>query len=133
MRTALMNLLSLALILLTVSCAPIKIKDMTFYGDKGKFGATSVHSLHKQIPPETISKADWDLMRIGMVCTAGENISYALATIDKLCTQRKGACTYEEMREALARIEGATRLDKPLDFFVESSGVVIGPELDLRE
>lgn len=137
MRISLMSWLNLALALSILSaCSHEPIRDMTFYGDKGKFGATAVHSIHKNIPPQAIPKAQWDTMRIGMVCTDGVNISWALATIDRLCARLPRTCRYEEaekIKAALAYVRRAAKLNRELAFYVDDFAYRDFGVYDLRD
>jgi len=111
---------------------------MIFYGDKGKFGATGVHSIHKNIPPIRVPKAEWDAMRVGMLCTAGDNVAYVLLTIDRLCVRSPKTCKYDEMTAmitALRRMRSATNISRPLRFYVNVDERLAGERwpLDPRE
>lgn len=86
--------------LILSGCAAESIKDHTAYGDEGKFGAVAVHTLFTQIPPAHIGKADWDQMRIGMVCFNGADVNEMQKVIDDLCTKQTGACSYEAYQNA---------------------------------
>jgi len=94
---------SLLLLFILTACAPIQIKDYTMYGDEGKFGAVEEHTLLTNIPPKQIDKGPWDDMRIGMVCTAANNIADIQATVDKLCNRHPNECDYQTQ----ARIKNA--------------------------
>lgn len=125
MRRNSTSLLVIALASLTVSgCSALPIKDRTLYGDKGKFGSTAVHTIKKSIPPKAIPKAEWDAMRIGMVCGDASAIEELLLLIDKLCVKLKGQCEYEadavaKTKNALKRVAAAAKLNRSRDFFVE--------------
>lgn len=74
----------------------IIVPNLDFYGDKGKFGATKVESLHPERPGVRILKTPWDELRIGMVCTRADNIRTMQTIIDKLCASNRTACYYAE-------------------------------------
>lgn len=96
------KLLSIALVLFAVSgCgSPEKVRDRIFYGDKGKFGATAVHTLRTDIPPKRIYKAEWDDLRIGMICGTADDINDLIVLIDKLCNKDSNNCDYEAVEGA---------------------------------
>jgi len=84
------------------------VKDRLIYGDKGKFGATQVHTLCglEKCPPVFLDKATWDAKRIGMICLANDDLADMQAIIDKLCVNYK-KCDYEKvetLRRAVAYI-----------------------------
>lgn len=83
---------------LTVSgCAgqeKVDVPNFPFYGDKGKYGATKVESLHPEKPGVRLPKSEWDTLRIGMVCTDAANIRTIQTLIDTLCTKNSFACNY---------------------------------------
>ena len=96
---------------LLVACGAhsIKVRDTTAWGDKGRFGATGVHTLCsiEKCPPVLLDKNAWDEKRIGMVCVDGSYFADMQANIDKLCTRQPKTCDYEEVRmgrEALRRV-----------------------------
>lgn len=93
------TLLSTILVLLTVEGCGVHfvIKDRLVYGDLGKFGAMETHTLFTEIKPIRIHQPDWDQKRIGMTCTATDNITDIIALIDKMCASHKGECEYEKL------------------------------------
>lgn len=139
MRKNWTSLFAIALALSTASgCSRFQIKDQILYGDKGKFGATAVHTIRKDIKPVAIPKAQWDQIRIGMVCGDAAYIGYMLTLVDKLCAQLK-RCDYEDVarvKAALRYVASAAKLNRPLSFFVDDSPVCIqgdARELDPRD
>ena len=117
MKNASKKLFVIALALLALeSCKSqqIIVGNYKFYGDKGKFGATEVESLHPEKPGVKIPKADWDLKRIGMVCTDAANITDMQANIDKLCVKNKTACWYakEEIEQVNSAFSAAKKATK---------------------
>lgn len=129
--------LATALILLTASgCSrfEIEIKDQTLYGDKGKFGATAVHTINKKIPPLAIPKAEWDVKRIGMVCGDATVISDYLTMIDKFCAEKPKYCKYEDVRTAKAALQRAravAKLNREKSFFIDERAAL--SRFDWRE
>ena len=99
----------LGLWMILSSCAPVKIKDYEMYGDMGRFGATKVHTLFTNIPPERIYQPEWDNLRLGMVCTPAANIADIQATVDKLCAKNTTNCDYEKQK-AIANFKKNMRL-----------------------
>lgn len=92
----------------------IQVRDYAFYGDKGKYGATKVHSLATHLSPERLYKSQWDEIRIGMVCTQAANITDMQANIDKLCSLNPAMCWYvqedlNKIRDAVSAIERAAK------------------------
>ena len=74
----------------------ITVPNIEFYGDKGKFGATMVESLHPEKPGVRLLKTPWDEKRVGMVCTDANNIRTLQTIIDKLCANNRTVCYYAE-------------------------------------
>ncbi len=115
------NLFVIALISLTASaCSSLEIKDRLLWGDKGKFGATGVHTIHKELGNPVLSKKEWDLKRIGMVCGDADALADLLNIIDKLCARHEGECQYEtiaQVKDAIARTRAAAKLHRDLSFF----------------
>lgn len=116
MRNALRTLLGIIPISCMASCAhdPIVVPNIEFYGDKGKYGATKVESLHPEKPGYRMPKSAWDVRRIGMVCTDAENITTMQAIIDKLCASNRTVCFYakdgvSEVQKALGAAARAAR------------------------
>lgn len=94
-------------ILLLTSCSTVPVKDHIIYGDEGKFGATAVHTLFTDTPPVFYTKADWDILRLGMVCTQASDLAEIQKTVDILCTQNPGQCNYEvqgKLKAAMSRL-----------------------------
>lgn len=120
MRSGLKTLFAITLASCLASCAgknTITVPNYEFYGDKGKYGATKVESLHPEKPGVRIPKSEWDEIRIGMVCTKGTNITDMQANIDKLCAKNSFACSYvkdslEKFQAALSLIESAAETKK---------------------
>lgn len=101
---------------LMASCAKkqVVVPNIEFYGDKGKFGATKVESLHPEKPGVRLLKTPWDELRIGMVCTRADNITSLQAIIDKLCASNRTICYYAkdgvtEVQKALGAAERAAK------------------------
>lgn len=115
MRKSYKMLSKIALASLTLSgCGSIKIKDFLVYGDKGKFGATGVHTLcdTERCPPVLLKKAQWDELRIGMVCTDANNFADMQANIDRFCAKNPNVCEYEEVVKAKAALSRIVRAAK---------------------
>jgi hypothetical protein len=107
-----MNLIRLLTILFVVSsCARVPIVDSEWYGDKGAFGARATYFI--QDKRRNISKAEWDKMRVGMVCTSAETFSNWKKSLMKLCDSNKACYFYSEEVEkatnALSRVESVAK------------------------
>lgn len=94
------------------------------WGDKGKFGATEVHTLFN-IPPKLIDKTTWDNMRIGMVCMLANTIADIQSTVDRLCNKHPGSCSYETQQRITAFKINFHRMLASL----QKDGVPIQPDL----
>lgn len=111
MRSALKTWCVITLAWFTVSgCSrtQLTVPNIKFYGDKGKFGATEVESLHPEKPGVKWLKTPWDEKRIGMICTEAANIRTLQTIIDKLCAANRTACYYaKDGVEAVQKAFGA--------------------------
>lgn len=88
-----------------MGCASVQIKDEEFCGDQGELGATCFHTLTDET--RDLSKADWDALRFGQVCSSAQTFADWKASILKLCKVSK-ACTYEQkklLNQFMAHIE----------------------------
>lgn len=85
-------------LLLSSSCA-VPIKNERWYGDVGPKGAIWFETLSEL--SGSVSKEDWDQMRIGMACTTTDVVGEIKAEIEKLCS--KTQCDYEKVEEALGK------------------------------
>jgi hypothetical protein len=111
-------LLRIGLVSLILSgCGGVQIKDHVVFGDKGRHGATAVHTLFTDIAPVHIPLLQWNAMRLGMACISVDDLSQIQQTIDELCTKHTGACNYavqqkiaaafRQMRHAMAEAMAA--------------------------
>lgn len=107
MRNVLRMLCAITLLSLTASCSstPVDIPNIYFYGDKGKYGATRVESLNPEKPGVRFPKSEWDVLRIGMVCTAASSVTDLQYVVDTLCTKNPTACNYA--KDGVNQIRGA--------------------------
>lgn len=92
----------------------VTVPNIEFYGDKGKFGATMVESLHPEKPGVKIPKSKWDELRIAMVCTKADNVRTLQTIVDKLCAMNQMICDYakegvDQVKNALSSMERAAR------------------------
>lgn len=95
----------LLLLVLTLSCAKVAVKNTEWCGDMGEFGAACFNTQNKD--ERSMNKAEWDTERFGMLCTTPESFAHWKAVILKLCDEEK-RCTYEEkkaLNKFLARVE----------------------------
>lgn len=111
-RKGLKSFLVISLILSGCAGDPVKVENIDFYGDKGKYGATKVESLHPEKPGVKILKSEWDALRIGMVCTEAKNVTNIQLIIDTLCAKNPMACSYakegvEQIRGVLSQMKKA--------------------------
>ena len=90
-----MTLLSGALI----SCGQITVYDREICGDLGQAGAHCAHTLVNK--SRDIPKAQWDIVRTGMLCMNSQGFTDAETAIDQFCTAYN-VCDYET-RDALGR------------------------------
>lgn len=116
MRNASRTGFLIILVLSIHSCAgnqTVEVPNFHFYGDKGKFGATEVESLHPEKPGVRLAKSKWDEMRIGMACTPVANVTTIQNIIDKLCSENPVACHYagegvSQVQNTLSQMKRAT-------------------------
>jgi hypothetical protein len=87
--------------MLTAACA-VPIHNHEWCADNGD-GANCFHFLTDE--SRDLSKAEWDDLRVGQVCTMdppdhyGETFADIKATIAKLCTKTPNACSYEAKKK----------------------------------
>lgn len=92
MKKKSLKLVCVILLVLSPSCAKMKIKDAEWCADMGSLGATCVNTLSEG--SRDIEKAKWDEERFGQVCTQPENFAEWKATILKFCSKYR-VCSYE--------------------------------------
>lgn len=79
------------------SCRRVKIQNGDIYADAGQYGAIAREILTDN-NKRRISKADWDKIRVGKLCTSSDLILNWRATIHKFCAETN-RCDYEYMKE----------------------------------
>jgi len=77
---------------MTSGCATVEIKDHEFCGDMGSMGADCFKTLTDGT--RHLSKDEWDMERMGMICESPEVFGDWKAAILKLCHRSK-ACRYQ--------------------------------------
>ncbi len=75
-------------------CATVEVKNHEFCGDMGELGASCFNTLTADT--RAISKAEWDIERVGMVCERAEVFADWKTVILKLCHKSK-ACRYQAL------------------------------------
>jgi hypothetical protein len=75
------------------TCSKVKIADPEWCGDIGKWGAECVQSFDKT-KGRSLTKPEWDKIRIGWMCTKHESVSNWAGAITKLCADTR-YCTKE--------------------------------------
>lgn len=88
---------------LCASCTRVQINDSTWYADKGPFGATQIHTLSSGLV--SLSKADWDQKRLGMVCTDVQTFADIKKDIETLCSYT--TCDYQMINSFFDRVGSA--------------------------
>lgn len=80
-----------------VSCAgePIKIYDREYCADLGPEGAECVHTLLKK--KRSVSKPQWDIERIGMMCSDSRVFTDTETVIDTVCS--RFPCDFQERQK----------------------------------
>lgn len=116
MTIRLRSFLVILLVAIPSGCArqQLMVPNIVFCGDKAKFGATCVESLHPEKPGFRMAKSAWDIRRIGMVCTDAENITTLQNIIDKLCANNRTVCYYAS--------EGVVEVQRALTAASKASG-----------
>lgn len=71
------------------SGCPLKIPNVEFCADKGKYGAVCAYWLNAKDTKRRIKKSDWDKARIGMFCTSPKGLGAINALVEKACQQNK--------------------------------------------
>lgn len=91
--------------MLLPSCA-VSIKNERWFGDVGPSGAVWFETLTDE--QGSISKAEWDQMRIGMACISTDTLAQIKSEIEKLCSATP--CEYEKVQSVLGKFQ--INLDK---------------------
>lgn len=86
--------------LLLSSCG-VSIKNERWYGDVGSQGAIYFETLSST--QGTLSKPEWDQMRVGMACTTTDTLSEIKKEIEKLCSVTR--CNYEKVARVLGKFQ----------------------------
>jgi hypothetical protein len=102
-------LITMGALLLSSSCARVKIKDEDIYGDKGADGAVEVHLLSEG--QADIPKAVWDKLRFGMACISRQALGDLKAEIMELCSYSND-CDYEVQQNIQAFFDKMEELNK---------------------
>ena len=89
---------SAVVVVALTSCTQIQVKNSPWYGDKGSLGAHWVDLFDANTGD--IPKAQWDVLRFGMVCSSADNLENLLTDIEKMCDTQQ-TCTIEQ--EAVLR------------------------------
>lgn len=85
-------LLTLLLTVIVSACSHVTVKDKEVCADMGPYGA---HCAHTYIEDKRdIPKADWDVERVGWMCTLSDDFSDTEDSIDELCRITE-KCDYE--------------------------------------
>ena len=102
--TKLTKILFVTTALTLVSCqhAKVEVRDQAWFVDKGELGALELHTMVDT--KQKITKADWDNMRFGMLCTTPQTFGEIKKTIEKLCSYYK-YCEYPDIKNLLHTIE----------------------------
>lgn len=87
--------------LVVASGCPLKIQNIEFCADKGKYGAICAYWLDAKKTAKRIKKSDWDKKRVGMFCTSPQGIGEINALIEKACQTRKCVEQVKELVSAL--------------------------------
>lgn len=79
------------------SCSNIPIKDVTLYWPVGPDGAVVTHTLSDTTAK--LTKPEWDAISNTTVAMLYEDFGWIRATIEKLCSEHKGMCKPEVVKE----------------------------------
>jgi hypothetical protein len=91
----------------TIGTIPeVEIKDHKVYADAGNLGATWRTTLSEK--KGHLTKADWDALRLGMICSKSDVIEHNTAIIEQFCYYT-GRCTYEEVQETVGKFRKIAR------------------------
>jgi len=82
-------------------CARVQVDDSEWCGDMGPQGAACYHTLTDE--SRDVVKADWDLERVGMLCTRSTSFAALTSALEKLCSLT-WRCSYEE-KAAIERLK----------------------------
>lgn len=77
------------------SCARVVIKDAEWCGDVGT-GAICFFTL--STGSREINEEEWDVERVGQVCTKSDNFANWKSAIEQLCHETK-LCSYEDQKK----------------------------------
>lgn len=80
------------LLILSISCAKIKIKNTEWCGDLGIDGASCFNTHNDN--SRDLRKEEWDKVRFGMICASSKDFSEWKSYIYQLCLQAGNRCTY---------------------------------------
>ncbi len=88
-------------LLLSTSCAKVKIKDSIWMGSLGESGAAEFHTL--KTDKRLIDRRDWDRMWDDLshpiICTYADTFADWKSIIEKLCSFAPGKCSYEDKQK----------------------------------
>lgn len=84
-------------LVLSLSCAQVKIHDEQFWGING-MGATGVHTLTDEITH--VDEKTWLSMSIGMIAETPEVFADIKKAFEQLCTMAGPNCTVEAQQQA---------------------------------
>lgn len=90
-----------ALLLLMLNGCAVQIKNERWYGDLGPRGAIYFETLSNATG--SVSKAEWDAMRVGMACTTTDTLAEIKKEIEELCSST--ACDYEKVSRVLGKFQ----------------------------
>lgn len=79
----------------------VAIHDHIVVADKGDLGGFLAHTLTPT--SKQLSKAEWDEMRLGMVCESAKDFGEDKADLEKLCSFNNSQCSIDQ-KEQIARI-----------------------------
>lgn len=98
------NLSILFLLILVSSCGKnVKIDNNEWCGDLGEYGASCTKMLSEE--QRELTKEEWDIERVGMLCGKAEAFANLKEVIQKLCVKNK-KCEYEKIQQATRFLQG---------------------------
>ena len=87
-------LLTLLFIVVVFSgCGTVTVYDQEVCGDLGQAGAHCAHTLTNQT--RDISKANWDIERVGYLCMNSQSFTDQETAVDEFCNNNQSLCDYQ--------------------------------------
>lgn len=122
LKSKLQKLLLITSFIAATSCGHVTVYNRRVYGDLGAYGAHYAETLTNKTGD--VSKAQWDRIRVGMLCMDSQAYTDAETAIDQACVLLK--CDYqtrESLRQGFARVSGVVKKAKNVrEYYVNLQG-----------